>query len=71
MKQLDYGEGYRYAHDEPEAYAAGESYFPETMPERRYYQPVARGLEIKIIDKLQRLAQMDQASTRQRRDREH
>ncbi|WP_019896107.1 replication-associated recombination protein A [Hydrogenovibrio halophilus] len=70
MKQLDYGEGYRYAHDEPEAYAAGETYFPETMPERRYYQPVPRGLEIKIMDKMQRLAQMDQASNRQRRKKD-
>ena len=39
MKELDYGKEYRYAHDEPDAYAAGENYFPETMPQRHYYQP--------------------------------
>jgi len=67
MEQLDYGESYRYAHDEPEAYAAGEDYFPETMLPRQYYQPVARGLEIKIMDKLQRLKQMDLNSPIKRR----
>ena len=67
MQNLSYGEGYRYAHDEPEAYAAGESYFPEEMLERNYYQPVSRGLEIKIADKMQRLAQMDAASPLKRR----
>jgi putative ATPase len=67
MKQLDYGEGYRYAHDEPEAYAAGEVYFPEDMPERNYYQPVNRGLEIKIIDKLNRLKQLDKNAINKRR----
>lgn len=67
MQNLSYGEGYRYAHDEPEAYAAGESYFPEEMLERDYYQPVNRGLEIKIADKMQRLAQMDAASPLKRR----
>ncbi|QBZ82728.1 Replication-associated recombination protein A [Hydrogenovibrio crunogenus] len=67
MQNLSYGEGYRYAHDEPEAYAAGESYFPEEMLEREYYQPVNRGLEIKIADKMQRLAQMDAASPLKRR----
>ena len=54
MKQLDYGKNYRYAHDEPDAYAAGERYFPEGMPERQYYRPVARGLEIKIAEALER-----------------
>ncbi|MFU8837381.1 MAG: replication-associated recombination protein A, partial [Thiohalomonadaceae bacterium] len=48
MKELGYGHAYRYAHDEPDAYAAGENYFPETMTPRRYYQPVPRGLEQKI-----------------------
>lgn len=67
MKNLDYGEGYRYAHDEPEAYAAGECYFPEDMPERDYYQPVPRGLEIKIADKMARLKQMDLQSPIKRR----
>ncbi len=59
MKELGYGNEYRYAHDEPEAYAAGESYFPETMPEMNYYQPVERGLEIKIKEKLAHLRELD------------
>ena len=52
MKELGYGKGYRYAHDEPDAYAAGERYFPDGMPERRYYEPAPRGLEIKIGEAL-------------------
>jgi len=52
MKDIGYGKGYRYAHDEPEGYAAGERYFPDAMPDRRYYVPVARGLEIKIGEAL-------------------
>jgi putative ATPase len=52
MKEIGYGKGYRYAHDEPDAYAAGERYFPDGMPERRYYAPVPRGLEIKIGEAL-------------------
>ena len=59
MKELEYGKAYRYAHDEPEAYAAGESYFPDTMAPRDYYRPVPRGLEIKIGEKLERLKQLD------------
>ena len=59
MKELDYGKEYRYAHDEPDAYAAGENYFPETMPQRHYYQPVNRGLEIKIAEKLAHLRELD------------
>ncbi len=59
MKELGYGHAYRYAHDEPEAYAAGENYFPEDMGERCYYRPVDRGLEIKIGEKLLRLAALD------------
>ncbi|WP_317622876.1 replication-associated recombination protein A, partial [Thiohalophilus sp.] len=55
MKELGYGKAYRYAHDEPEAYAAGETYFPESFGERRYYYPVDRGLEIKIAEKLAHL----------------
>jgi putative ATPase len=55
MKQLNYGEGYRYAHDEPDAFAAGERYFPDNMPNQQFYQPVPRGLEIKIADKLAQL----------------
>jgi putative ATPase len=59
MKELGYGKEYRYAHDEPEAYAAGENYFPDNMPPRQYYQPVPRGLEIKIAEKLAHLKQLD------------
>jgi putative ATPase len=55
MKGLGYGEGYRYAHDEPEAYAAGERYFPDGMEPSRYYEPVERGLEIRIREALGRL----------------
>ncbi|MDZ7662934.1 replication-associated recombination protein A [Thiohalophilus sp.] len=59
MKELGYGREYRYAHDEPEAYAAGETYFPESFGERRYYYPVDRGLEIKIAEKLAHLRELD------------
>ncbi len=59
MKELGYGKTYRYAHDEPDAYAAGENYFPEDMGERRYYNPVPRGLENKIADKLTHLRELD------------
>jgi putative ATPase len=52
MKDIGYGKGYRYAHDEPGGYAAGERYFPDGMPERRYYVPVQRGLEMKIGEAL-------------------
>ena len=55
MKDLGYGSGYRYAHDEPEAYAAGERYFPDDMPDRRYYHPAPRGLEQRIGEALERL----------------
>jgi putative ATPase len=59
MKSLDYGKEYRYAHDEPEAYAAGENYFPDELAGRHYYQPVERGLEIKIKEKLKHLKELD------------
>ena len=55
MKQLDYGKGYRYAHDEPDAFAAGEVYLPDELAGRQYYQPVERGLEIKLKEKLEHL----------------
>jgi putative ATPase len=55
MKELGYGSGYRYAHDEPDAYAAGETYFPDGMEPERYYEPVPRGLEIKIAEALAKL----------------
>nr|WP_301300371.1 replication-associated recombination protein A [Pseudomonas citronellolis] len=67
MKNLGYGEEYRYAHDEPDAYAAGEDYFPEQLEPRQYYQPVPRGLELKIGEKLKHLAALDRASPRKRR----
>lgn len=62
MKELGHGRAYRYAHDEPEAYAAGETYFPESMGERRYYAPPDRGLEIRIGEKLERLRALDRAA---------
>jgi len=55
MKQIGYGEKYRYAHDEDDAIAAGERYFPDDMPARKYYHPVPRGLELKIREKLKKL----------------
>jgi len=62
MKQLDYGKGYRYAHDEVGGFAAGERYLPEGMTEPGFYRPVERGLEIKIAEKLRSLKQRnDQA----------
>ena len=67
MKELGYGEEYRYAHDEPDAYAAGEDYFPEQLEPRQYYQPVPRGLELKIRDKLDHLGKLDRQSPRRRR----
>ncbi|MGZ5010070.1 MAG: replication-associated recombination protein A [Methylobacter sp.] len=63
MKSLDYGKEYRYAHNEPEAYAAGENYFPDELVGRQYYQPVDRGLEIKIKEKLKHLKALDRNAT--------
>jgi putative ATPase len=62
MKELGFGSEYRYAHDEPEAYAAGENYFPEGIAAPGWYQPTPRGLEQKIADKLSRLRQLDAAA---------
>jgi putative ATPase len=59
MKKLDYGRDYRYAHDEAEGYAAGENYFPEGLGRPVYYQPVPRGLEAKIAEKLAHLRELD------------
>jgi putative ATPase len=59
MKDLGYGREYRYAHDEPGAYAAGESYLPDGMPAPGLYEPTDRGLEAKIADKLTHLRQLD------------
>lgn len=66
MKQLRYGEGYRYAHHEPEAYADGESYLPEPLKDKVFYQPNERGLEIKIKEKLNYLRDLDRKSTKKR-----
>jgi putative ATPase len=55
MKELGHGQGYRYAHDEPGAFAAGERYLPDELPDRDYYRPTERGLEIKIGEALARL----------------
>ncbi len=64
MKELGYGKLYRYAHDEPDAYAAGETYLPEGLGDPQWYQPVPRGLEIKIADKLAYLRQLDAEARR-------
>jgi putative ATPase len=61
-RQMGHGSGYRYAHDEPDGYAAGENYFPEGMEKRTYYHPVSRGLEQKIAEKLAYLKQRDKAA---------
>lgn len=60
MKALDYGKEYRYAHNEPDAYAAGEHYFPEDLQAIQFYAPTPRGLEGKIAEKLARLRELDQ-----------
>ena len=62
MKDLGHGDGYRYAHDEENGFAAGETYFPDEMGEQVYYQPVERGLEIKIAEKLKKLRDLNRNS---------
>ena len=62
MKELGHGHGYRYAHDEPGHYAAGENYFPEPLQHRRYYHPVDNGLESRIREKLADLRRRDEES---------
>jgi putative ATPase len=64
MKELGYGKRYRYAHDEPEAYAAGEEYFPRELGHPRYYLPVDRGLEIRIREKLAHLRDLDRTASK-------
>jgi putative ATPase len=71
MKDLGYAEGYRYAHNETEGYAAGDSYLPEELAGTRYYEPVARGLEIKIGEKLARLRAQDVRAQEQRVSQSH
>ncbi|MBS1154970.1 MAG: recombination factor protein RarA [Proteobacteria bacterium] len=61
MKELGYGKAYRYAHDEPEAYAAGETYLPDGLENLKFYDPTPRGLEGKIGEKLRHLADLDRA----------
>jgi putative ATPase len=68
MKKEDYSKEYRYAHDEPMAYAAGECYLPEELKEHTFYHPVDRGLESKIAAKFQYFAELDQQSTKKRYD---
>ncbi len=68
MKQLDYGKGYRYAHDEPDAFAAGETYLPEALLGRQWYQPVARGFEIKLKEKLDYLREKNAQMGAKKRD---
>ncbi len=66
MKELGYGHAYRYAHDEPEAYAAGEDYFPEEMPKVSFYEPTPRGLESKIAERLLHLRELDAKAKRKK-----
>jgi putative ATPase len=65
MKELGYGHAYRYAHDEPEAYAAGEVYLPPQLGPKRYYYPVDRGLETRIAERLDHLRQLDARAGRE------
>jgi putative ATPase len=69
MRELGHGKGYRYAHDETDAYAAGERYLPDEMPDRRYYSPVQRGFEIRIAEAMaRRRAQDDNKTDKDRKD---
>jgi putative ATPase len=69
MKNLDYGRAYRYAHDEPQAFAAGEHYFPDDLKAQEFYNPVPRGLEIKIAEKLKHLQDLNrQANAKDAKD---
>ena len=67
MKEQGYGEDYHYAHDYPDAFAAGEDYFPESIPPASFYSPVERGLEIRIADKLKDLRERNRRSNWKRR----
>jgi putative ATPase len=66
MKALDYGKEYRYAHNEPDAYAAGESYLPDDMPAVHFYEPTPRGLEGKISEKLAHLRELDKQAKKKK-----
>lgn len=67
MKEMGYGKAYRYAHDEPGAYAAGENYLPEGLPETRFYRPTSHGLEAKIAEKLAHLRELDAKAAKRAR----
>ena len=71
MKQLDYGKGYRYAHNEEGAFAAGENYWPEGLAPQGFYQPVERGLEIRIADKLRELRALNESAKAQASGKPH
>jgi len=62
MKDLGYGKAYRYAHDEPGAFAAGERYLPDAVPDLHFYEPVPRGLEIRIGERLAQLRALNAAA---------
>jgi putative ATPase len=62
MKQLGHGAGYRYAHDEAGGFAPGETYLPEGLPRTRFYEPVARGLELRIGERLAELRALNAAA---------
>jgi len=66
MKEMGFGAEYRYAHDEPEAYAAGENYFPDGMPRVSWYRPTPRGLEARIAEKLAHLRELDRQAKKKR-----
>lgn len=66
MKELGYGTEYRYAHDEPNAYAAGENYFPPELKDTQYYFPTNRGMEIQIKEKIERLQEQDKNASKKR-----
>jgi len=70
LKSMGHGNEYRYAHNEPEGFAAGESYLPEAIHQRRYYQPLPRGLEIKLAEKRERLDEKNRNSPQQRYPRD-
>jgi putative ATPase len=67
MKELGHGKAYRYAHDEPDAYAAGETYLPDEIKKQNWYQPTPRGLEGKIREKLDYLTQLDEISAKNKK----
>ena len=62
MQELGYGREYRYAHDEPDAYAAGEHYLPEGMRDPKFYEPTPRGLEARIKERLEELRNLDRGA---------